>query len=110
MFKKENRLVPGIRFGSAYSAVPQFTLKTKSNGLNINRFGIVVSKKIDKRAVARNRVKRFFRTALMGLFGKMSAGHDILLIIRQGVLNKTKEENLSAVKDALKKAGIYKDK
>lgn len=109
MFKKENRLVPGAKFNrSHFLASPQFILKKKKNGLNINRFGIVVSKKIDKRAVARNKVKRFFRTALMSLFGKMSAGHDILIIVKKGILSKTKEENLLAVKNALEKAGLIK--
>lgn len=109
MFKRENRLVPGIKFNNSYLSVnSQFILKEKKNGLTVNRLGIVVSKKIDKRAVVRNRVKRFFRTALMNLFGKMSTGHDILIIVKKGILGKAKEENLLAVKNALGKAGIIR--
>jgi ribonuclease P protein component len=109
MFKKENRLVPGVRFGNSHLVIsPQFILKEKENNLNVNRFGIVVSKKIDKRAVGRNRVKRFFRTTLMDLYGKMNTGHDILFIIRKEILGKTKEENSLAIENALGKAGIIK--
>lgn len=109
MFKRENRLVPGIRFSNSYfSASPQFTLKEKKNGLSVNRFGIVVSKKIDKRAVVRNRIKRFFRTSLVNLDRKMNAGHDILFIIKPGIVNKTKEENLLAVENSLEKAGLIR--
>ncbi|MBF8250160.1 MAG: Ribonuclease protein component [Candidatus Levybacteria bacterium] len=109
MFKRENRLVPGIGFSNSYIfSTPQFILKEKKNGLTINRFGIVVSKKIDKRAVGRNKIKRFFRTELMNLGKKMDAGHDILVIVRQGILGKTKEENLLTLKNALGKAGIIR--
>lgn len=107
MFKKENRLVSGIKFNNyCLSTSPQFILKEKRNKLSVNRFGIVVSKKIDKRAVGRNKIKRFLRTALMNLFGKMSAGHDILIIVKKGILNKTKEENQLTIEKVLEKAGI----
>lgn len=109
MFKKENRLVPGIRFNNSYLAnVPQFVLKEKKNELNLNRFGVVVSKKIDKRAVGRNNIKRFFRTTLLNLFEKMNVGHDILIIVKKGISSKTKEEIMLAIENALRKAGVIK--
>lgn len=107
MFKRENRLVPGVSFsGSHLIANPQFVIKEKKNGLTVNRFGIVVSKKVDKRAVGRNKVKRFIRTALLDLSEKMNAGHDILLIAKKEILNKTEEENLLAIKSSLDRLGI----
>lgn len=111
MFKKENRLVPGIRFNNSHLfTTPQFILKEKENELTVNRFGIVVSKKVDKRAVGRNKIKRFFRTSLMNLYGEMNPGHDILLIIKKEILSKTKEENLFTIENALRKAGVLKIK
>jgi ribonuclease P protein component len=107
MFKRENRLVPGIKFNNSFLlATPQFVLKEKVNNLNINRFGIVVSKKIDKKAVGRNKIKRFFRTVILNLENKMNQGHDILLIIKKGIIGKTKEENILTVKQALTKAKL----
>lgn len=104
MFKKENRLVPGVKFNnSQVFTVPQFVLKKTANRLSLNRFGIIVSKKVDKRAVVRNRIKRFFRMTLVNLNGKMNAGHDILLIVKKETLNKAKEENLLAIENALEK-------
>jgi len=109
MFKRENRLVPGIGFGNSYLFIaPQFILKEKKNGLSVNRFGIVVSKKIDKRAVVRNRVKRLFRTYLANLDKKMSKGHDILFIVKKEILTKAKQENQQSIQNALEKAGIIK--
>ena len=109
MFKRENRLVPGVRFGKSYLLTSsQFVLKERRNGLSVNRFGIVVSKKIDKRAVIRNKIKRIFREALSELNKNLVPGHDILLIAKKEVLAKTKEENTLAIKSALGNSGIFK--
>lgn len=109
MFKRENRLVGGARFNNSYSnAVPQFVLKVRKNDLALNRFGIVVSKKIDKRAVVRNKVKRIFRNALLNLNKNIISGHDILFIVKIGSLNKTREEIQLSIKKAIEKAGLIK--
>ena len=107
MFKRENRLTPGVIFSNSHIfTAPQFVLKEKENNLALNRFGIVISKKIDKRAVGRNKIKRFLRTSLANLNKKMNLGHDILLIVKKGILEKTKEENLLTLESALIKAGL----
>lgn len=109
MFKKENRLIPGIKFNSSRPfTLPQFVLKEKENKLLVNRFGIIVSKKVDKRAVVRNKVKRFFREALIKMNKSMVPGHDILIIVRKEILNKAKEENVDAVRRVLEKSGLIK--
>jgi ribonuclease P protein component len=107
MFKRENRLVLGTKFNNSYIfATPQFVLKEKKNNLNLNRFGIIVSKKVDARAVGRNKIKRLFRTALSGLGKKMGQGHDILLIIKKEIASKTKDQNILTLERVLTKAKI----
>lgn len=107
MFKKENRLDFGVKLNNSYNfSVSQFILKAKNNGLLLNRFGVVVSKKFDKRAVVRNKIKRIFRSALVNLNRNMTPGHDMLFIVKIGALNKTKEEIQSSIKNALEKAGL----
>lgn len=109
MFKRENRLIPSVRFNNSYSfSVPQFVLKERKNGLLLNRFGIVVSKKIDKRAVVRNKLKRIFRKELSDLNKNMILGHDMLFIVKTGALGKTGEEIQLSIKSVLEKAGIIK--
>lgn len=109
MFKRENRLISGASFNNSYSfSVPQFVLKERKNGLLINRFGIVVSKKIDKRAVLRNKIKRFFRSVLVNLNKNTTPGHDMLFIVKIGALGKTEEEIQLSIKNALEKTGIIK--
>lgn len=41
-----------------------FLIKRKENNINHNRFAVVVSKKISKRAIARNLIKRRFTNAI----------------------------------------------
>jgi ribonuclease P protein component len=109
MFRRENRLVPGARFNNSHLLiVPQFVLKEKENELSVNRFGVVVSKKIDKRAVARNKIKRFFRQMLSELNENINPGHDILLIVKKKILGATKEESMSNIGNFLGKAGLIK--
>jgi len=109
MFKRENRLVRGLSFNNSYSfSVPQFVLKERKNGLTLNRFGVVVSKRIDKRAVVRNKIKRMFRSSLLDLNKNMMPGHDILFIVKAGILSKTKEEIELSIKNVLEKAGLIR--
>lgn len=111
MFKRENRLAPSVRFGKQHLfSISEFVLKEKKNGLLLNRFGIVVSKKVDKRATVRNKIKRIFRQALINLDKNMEAGHDILIIVRSAVLSKTKDEISLLVKKAFEKTGLAKAK
>lgn len=107
MFKRENRLAAGVRFNNSYSfSTSQFVLKIRKNGLALNRFGIIVSKKIDKRAVGRNKIKRAFREALISLMKNMVFGYDMLFIAKPGILNKTKEEIERLAEESLRKAGV----
>lgn len=109
MFKRENRLVRGVRFNSSHSiSSSQFVLKERENGLLLNRFGIVVSKKIDKRAVIRNKIKRIFRNALLNLNKDIKLGHDILFIVRVGIIDKAVSEIELSIKNALEKSDLIK--
>lgn len=109
MFKRENRLARDARLNNFYlSSAPEFVLKERKNELTRNRFGIIVSKKIDKRAVVRNKIKRIFRSSLVDLNKNMTVGHDILFIVRIGILNKTKEEIYALIKQALEKTRLIK--
>ena len=108
MFKRQNRLPRGIGFfNSSFFSTPNFILKVKKNGLIVNRFGIVVSKKIDKRAVVRNRIKRMLREILVGLNSEMTPGHDILFIARIGIINKNVQMN-TVLRQVLEKAKCIK--
>ncbi len=68
MFKKRFRLHTSefkevFNFGKT-TKTPLFLIKSRSNTLAYSRFAVVVSKKISKRAVERNYLKRKFFHAL----------------------------------------------
>ncbi|OGZ01404.1 MAG: hypothetical protein A3A43_01270 [Candidatus Liptonbacteria bacterium RIFCSPLOWO2_01_FULL_56_20] len=64
---------------------PHITLKTSRNQVNHNRFGVIVSAKVEPKAVLRHRLKRRLAAILSGW---PSLGADLLFILR------TQEKNL----------------
>lgn len=109
MFNRQNRLPRGIGFyNSRNFPTTLFVLKVKENGLIVNRFGIVVSKKIDKRAVVRNRIKRMLRQILVDLNKEMTIGHDMLFIVRIGIINKNNDQTKIIIRQILEKAKYVK--
>lgn len=69
----------GLRLSSRF-----FKFYVLENGLDCPRFGITVSKKVDKRAVVRNRIKRLIREVLRVLRAELVANYDIVIIAREG--------------------------
>lgn len=109
MFKKRFRLPWGIRFNnSRLISVPLFTIKTKENGLLFNRFSTVVSKKIDKRAVVRNRIKRIISSCVEQLYKNLQQGYDILFVVKRGAVDKNRQYFYSAIRHSLESAGLVK--
>ena len=59
---------------------PLFLLRTKDNTLSYSRFAVVVSKKIAKKAVERNYIKRKFFHALETVVSKYSKADYIFVL------------------------------
>lgn len=109
MLKRRLRLPGGIRFNnSRLLSVPLFTIKVAENGLLFNRFSTVVSKKIDKRAVVRNRIKRIISSCVEELYRNLHQGYDMLFIVKRGVVDKNRQEFYWAIKHSLENAGFVK--
>ncbi|HZJ18344.1 MAG TPA: ribonuclease P protein component, partial [Patescibacteria group bacterium] len=59
MLKKNYRLQVKTKLENTHTVSnPYFTLKYGKNGKDTSRFAVIVSKKIDLRAVVRNRARR----------------------------------------------------
>lgn len=102
MLQKQYRLSAHIRFSSAKSFGNSFfLLKSTENSEKHNRFAFVVSKKIDKRATKRNKIKRIMRSLVEG---KKDNGHvDMLLIARPAILHAKKEDIEEKLEEIFKK-------
>jgi ribonuclease P protein component len=84
MLPREKRLANPRDFkrvyqkGSFFSA-GIFNAKYLPNKLDFTRIGIVVSKKISKKATERNKIKRLFREAFRALHQEVPTGLDIVV-------------------------------
>lgn len=74
--------------------VKQLGTKSRKNGLEESRFGFVVSTKISKRAVVRNRIKRLLRQSIHQNLDKIKSGFDIVFFTRPGVEKYDKLEKI----------------
>ena len=83
-----------------------FIFKVAKNNLDISRFGFVVSKKVSKKAVVRNKIKRRLVDAIKGEIKKIKTGIDIILITLPGIEKKEFSEIKETVREVLNKAGL----
>src|SRR5258706_9881333 len=89
MFSRKLRLPANTNFSLAKTIhTPLFVLKVAKNDFLYNRYGFVVSKKIDKRATVRNRVKRVIRSCFEELNTRLVQGQDFLVIIKREAVGK----------------------
>ncbi len=89
MLKKKYRLLKETKFDKKNILTsPFFVLKFTENEKSFSRFGFVVSKRIDKRAVYRNRVKRQLRSIIESNLDKITKGKDYLIIAKKQILGK----------------------
>lgn len=104
MFKKGLRLPKSVRFTKENQISSNFfLLKIAENKTGSNRFGTVVSKKIDKRAVVRNKIKRQVRRCIRENEKNLPMGKDMLIIVRSGIKGRQSNEICESVEKLFKK-------
>lgn len=93
MLQKQYRLPASIRLrnSQAYS-FPFFSLRITNNELSSNRYGFIVRKTVDKRAVVRNRIRRVFRSCIEELNPQVRGGKDMLFILNSKLLEMKRED------------------
>ena len=104
MFKKGLRLPKSVRFTKENQISSNFFfLKIAENKTRSNRFGIVVSKKIDKRAVIRNKIKRQVGRYIRENEKNLPIGKDMLIIVRPGIKGRRSNEICESIEKIFKK-------
>ena len=73
-----------------------------------SRFGFIVSIKISKRAVVRNRIKRLLREAVQANILNLKPGYDCVFLSKTALIGKRYDEVLGEVNLILEKSGIHK--
>jgi len=109
MLAKKHRLPKEakIKNGNAYSS-RFFLLKTEKNNKELSRFGFVVSKKISKSAVVRNRIKRQIRRCVEENINTIISGIDMLFIVKKDSINRTTEEICLSLNKIFKKENLIR--
>jgi ribonuclease P protein component len=92
MLAKSRRLVKERDFENIFKVgqsyyTKLFGVKTINNQKNSNRFGIIVSAKVSKKATERNKLKRQIRQIIEEFEKKMVMGFDTVIIALPSSLN-----------------------
>ena len=109
MLKRENRLTLVGLSNPKNIFTPLFSLKIAKNDQNLNRFAFIVSKKIDKRAVIRNSLKRKLRSCIEEIFDNIQKGHDFVFYPKSLLIKTEREEALKELKKTLIKERVMND-
>jgi ribonuclease P protein component len=109
MLKKQNRLGRLTRKKEdKLFTFPLFNLRISDNGEKITKFAFIVSKKIDKRAVVRNRTKRVLRNAAEEILKKYQMGKNIIIVSKKSLLPEQGEDVKNTLETIIKKTADLK--
>lgn len=105
MLEKPSRLVKDKDFKKIFKLgnffySKTFRLKVLANGLKNNRYGIVISAKVSKKSVERNKLKRQFRAIVKEFDKKLTVGFDLAIIVSPAALG----QEYKFIKNELEKA------
>ena len=110
MLKKNYRLV-GHSLGAKRKVEDAlFILRISNNKQKDSRFGFIVSKSIDKRAVVRNRVKRVFRSLIEERIAGIKPGKDFSFIIKRKAIEADRNELSRSLISVLRKEEVLNEK
>ncbi|MCD6500690.1 ribonuclease P protein component [bacterium] len=84
-------------------------LKLVKNNLEFPRIGLVVSKKISKKATLRNKIKRRLREGVRANLARIKPGYDLIFSARKGIEEKSFWEVRKEVEKLLQKAKLLKN-
>lgn len=82
-------------------------LKAVKNSLSLSRFGFVVSQKISKKAVLRNKIRRRLKEIIGAKLDKVKNSQDCLLVALPGLENKDFWEMEEIINKLFVKGNLY---
>jgi len=90
MLPRQHRLTKNKDFEKIWQKgksffIQEIGIKFLANNLDYSRFGLVVSNKVIKRAVSRNKLKRRLREIIRKKLPFIKKGIDCIILARQGI-------------------------
>ena len=83
-------------------------LKFSLNDLSHSRVGVVVSRKVSKKAVERNQIKRRLRALVGDFLPLINSHYDLIITARPSILKKSYQEIAQDLKKLLQRAQLLK--
>lgn len=77
-------------------------IKYRKNGLSVSRFGFVVSTKVARSAVERNKIRRILSEVVRGVIGGLE-GYDIIVLATSKIITAHREDVIKDFLGVLKK-------
>jgi len=113
MLKKSNRITKDKEFDRAFKTgqsfyTKLFIVKAVNNDLGLNRLGVLISTKVSKKAVIRNKLKRQIKEIIQYELPNLKNGKDLVIVVFQEILDKNFKEIKEVVITALKRLKLYK--
>lgn len=112
MLARVNRLVKTKDIEQAFKKGRSFFghdlgVKVKNNELEFNRFAIIVSTKVSKKAVIRNKIKRRLREVLRTENKYFKVGYDLIIITLPTIAGLKQLEIKNEMIKVLQRAKLY---
>ena len=107
MLKKDYRLPLSKEkdFKNSFST-NLITIKTSINTLSHNRFATIISKKIDRRSVIRNKLRRMIDICIREESSNLRSGYDILFIVKKNFIRKADRDIRESVRACFEKLNL----
>lgn len=111
MLKQEFRLrrprdIERVYKRGVYGGGGQLYAKATPSHLAHSRAVIVVGKKISKKAVVRNTIRRRLAAQLAELWGTIPPGYDIVIVVREDLTKATPAELKKQLQTGLSRSGV----
>ena len=112
MLPKENRLHLDkeikdlVKSGQSFF-LPELVIKYKANHEHISKVGFIVSTKVDKKAVVRNKVARQLREVVRELIPELKTGYSVLIIAKKKILELDFTSLKKQISFAFEKTRLY---
>lgn len=86
-----------------------FSIKHAQNQLGHPRIGIVVSTKVSKKAVIRNRLRRRFYAQMRHLLPRINGGVDIVIMVRHSAIDQESAQIARDLEKTFHRANLLKE-
>ena len=106
MISKRKEFEEVLRDGVMYQSPLFGMLVLKKDEKDLTRFGLIVSRKIDKRAVVRNRIRRVVLECIRPSLDEIKNGYLVVFLAKKKLVGLGVEEVKKEVCSGLRKAGL----